>query len=119
MARPLVIAVDFDGTVVEHKFPLIGWPMPDAFPVLRALREAGHTLILWTCREDNEARTHLTDAVNFCKDHGVTFDGINEAPPQYKVAGGRKIYADVYIDDMNVGGFPGWRAIAAALVVGI
>ncbi|HAW51174.1 MAG TPA: hydrolase, partial [Flavobacteriales bacterium] len=42
------IAVDFDGTIVEHAYPEIGKEMLFAFETLKALRDKGHKLILWT-----------------------------------------------------------------------
>lgn len=114
-----MILVDFDGTIAEHKYPRIGDPLPYAFETLQALKAAGCKLILWTCREDdghNINRRFLTDAVQFCKDHGVEFDTVNEtikeedfrSETQLK----RKPYAHYQIDDAIVGGFPGWLAIA-------
>lgn len=103
MKDKLIIAVDFDGTLVEHKFPAIGEQIPDAFETLRKLRKDGHTLILWTCREGKE----LKEAINYCLDEGVFFDGHNETP-FYK---SRKVMANIYIDDRNLGGLPNWNSI--------
>jgi hypothetical protein len=71
MSEQPIISVDFDGTIVEHDFPRIGKPLPEAFEVLRELKEAGFKLILWTCREDHNrliAQRYLTHAVEFCRD---------------------------------------------------
>ena len=46
------IAVDFDGTIVDHVFPEIGAAVPGAFKWLKRFKEAGATLILWTMRSD-------------------------------------------------------------------
>lgn len=112
--RPRILAIDYDGTIVENSFPEPGTPMPGAMETLRRLRQAGYFLILWTCREDCEKRQYLTEAVELCAKHGVKFDGINETPRQYEFrdGGGRKAYADYYIDDKNIDGFPGWDWIA-------
>lgn len=123
MTRPLIIAVDFDGTIVEHKFPRIGEPLPMAFETLKRLKEAGHKLILWTCREDEGyliSRQFLSEAVMFCRANGVEFDAVNESIREYEFRPengvNRKPYADVMIDDRNFGGFPGWDAVAEALL---
>ncbi len=105
--------IDFDGTVVQHKFPEIGEPLPHAFEVLHALKNAGHELILWTCREDSRHRKYLAEAVRFCKERGLYFDAINEPLPHDFREDGlkRKPHAHCHIDDHNFGGFPGWLAI--------
>ncbi|MDF1548395.1 MAG: hypothetical protein P1P88_11275 [Bacteroidales bacterium] len=103
------IAVDFDGTIVEHKYPKIGKVMPFAFETLIELQKQGHQLILWTYRAGKE----LDDAVNFCSENGLEFYAVNKNMPEeeYDETISRKIYADVYIDDRNFGGFPGWSLI--------
>ncbi|WMI64322.1 hydrolase [Aestuariibaculum sp. YM273] len=105
----LIIAVDFDGTIVEDAYPNIGKPMLFAFETLKMLQNKGHRLILWTYRHGSK----LDDAVNFCKDHGVTFYAVNKSYPEeeFNNASSRKIHADLFIDDRNIGGFPGWGEI--------
>lgn len=118
MAQSLLVAVDFDGTIVTHAFPKIGAPLRGAFETLRALQAAGHRLILNTCRE-NRPRPYLAEAVEFCREHGVEFVSVNENRPDddFRDGGGRKVYAHVYIDDRNLGGFPGWAYVAHMLSV--
>jgi len=104
------IAVDFDGTIVEHRFPEIGKPRPMAFEVLKALKKDGHKLILWSNREGKR----LEEAVEFCKANGVEFYAVNSEFPQAGWTGSgvsRKIVADVYIDDKNLGGLLPWDEI--------
>jgi hypothetical protein len=103
------IAVDFDGTIVEHMYPRIGKPMPFAFETLKELQSLGHDLILWTYRAGKE----LEEAIEFCKKNGLEFYAINESYPyeEFDDTVSRKIYADIYIDDRNIGGFPGWTYI--------
>ena len=107
------IAVDFDGTIVEHKFPKIGKTRPFAFETLKALQKQGHDLILWTYR----AAETLDEAVQFCKENGIEFYSINCNYPGEIMDDtvSRKIYADIYIDDRNIGGFPGWSKIWQAI----
>ena len=117
----MLIAVDFDGTVVEHDFPRIGKPMPYARLVLGELVEAGHQIILWTCREDHPTdinRRYLQDAVDWFDERDIPLYGINATPVEADfrefVEGKvtvRKAYADLYIDDRNLGGFPGWWTV--------
>ncbi len=101
-----IIAVDFDGTVVEHRYPEIGPEMLFAFSTLRELKKRGHRLILWTYRHGE----YMDAAVSYCRKNGLEFYAVNENfPGETKMEmGSRKIYADVYIDDRNLGGFPGW-----------
>ncbi|MCF6242669.1 MAG: hypothetical protein L3J74_15150 [Bacteroidales bacterium] len=105
----MIIAVDFDGTIVKHEYPKIGKPNLFAFETLRALQKQGHKLILWTYRAGKE----LDEAVDFCKEHGIEFYAVNKNYPEeeFDETISRKIYADIYIDDRNIGGFPGWSTI--------
>jgi len=107
--KNMIIAVDFDGTIVDHEYPLIGKPKLFAFETLKALQEKGHQLILWTYRSGNE----LKQAVEYCRRNGIEFYAVNKNYPEevYDDSMSRKIMADVYIDDRNVGGFLGWSEI--------
>ena len=104
-----IIAVDFDGTIVEDAYPQIGKPMMFAFETLKMLQEKGHRLILWTYRSG----TKLEQAVHFCEENGVYFYAVNCSFPEEEFNDGmsRKIHADLFIDDRNVGGFLGWGEI--------
>ncbi len=114
MRRSLVIAIDFDGTIVEHTYPKIGKELLFAFQTLKALQAEGHRLILWTIREGRL----LDDAVAYCNKNGVEFYAVNESFPGegFKAGQNRKINVDLFIDDRIVGGFPGWSAIWEELV---
>ena len=106
----MTIAVDFDGTIVEHKYPEIGKEKPFAIDTLIKIKEAGHRLILWTSREGEL----LDAAVKFCHDRGLDFYAVNSLYPEtymFKKEEGRKLVADLYIDDRNLGGLPDWATI--------
>ena len=99
--RKTIIAVDFDGTLCEHKYPDIGPPHTNIITRLKQMKAAGFALILWTCREGKD----LEDAIEWCKGFGLEFDRVNEGPyPDMPdtTACGRKIYADYYLDDRNI-----------------
>ena len=105
----LIIAIDFDGTIVEDAYPNIGQPMLFAFETMKKLQNEGHRLILWTYRNGKK----LQEAVDFCKKNGIEFYAVNQSYPEealdQKIS--RKIHADLFIDDRNIGGFPGWTTI--------
>ena len=103
------IAVDFDGTIVEHKYPQIGKEQLFAFETIKQLIKQKHQVILWTYRAGRE----LDEALEYCRENGVEFFAVNKNYPEEHYDGSisRKIDADVYIDDRNIGGFPGWSAI--------
>jgi hydroxymethylpyrimidine pyrophosphatase-like HAD family hydrolase len=107
------IAVDFDGTIVENKYPDIGKPKLFAFETLLELQKKGHQLILWTYRSGEK----LDEAILFCQEQGLEFYAVNKNYPeeQYDNTISRKIDADIYIDDKNLGGFPGWSETWAML----
>lgn len=112
-ASSLIIAVDFDGTIVEDSYPSIGKPKLFAFETLRKMQEEGHRLILWTYR----AGRKLDDAVKFCEENGIEFYAVNKSYPEERFNDkvSRKIHADLFIDDRNVGGFMGWTEIYQAI----
>lgn len=113
MLSNLTIAVDFDGTIVENRYPKIGKPILFAIETLKKLQEDGHHLILWTYRSGRE----LDEAVEFCKRHGISFYAVNKSYPEeiYDPLLSRKIQADYFIDDRNIGGLMGWGEIYHAL----
>jgi hydroxymethylpyrimidine pyrophosphatase-like HAD family hydrolase len=103
------IAIDFDGTIVEHSFPTIGKEKLFAFDTLRELQKQNHQLILWTSRVGKE----LDEAIDFCRARGVEFYAVNKNYPEevFDETISRKIVADIYIDDRNIGGLPGWGEV--------
>ena len=103
------IAVDFDGTIVEHQYPEIGKERLFAFQTLKELEKRGARLILWTFRTGTE----LDVAVEFCRKNGIEFYAVNKNYPEEVMdeSVSRKIDADIYIDDKNIGGFPGWSEV--------
>ena len=109
MKDTLTIAIDFDGTIVENAYPKIGKPLIFAFETIKKLQENRHRVILWTYRRGKE----LDQAVAFCKKHGITFYAINMSFPEedYDTSYSRKINADIFIDDRNIGGMRSWGEI--------
>lgn len=106
----MTIAVDFDGTIVTHEYPRIGKPIPFAIDTLKRLQSEGHhQLILWTAREG----ALLKEAVDYCASKGLEFYAVNSNYPEEMHDGmtARKLTADVYIDDHNLGGLPDWGII--------
>lgn len=105
-----IIAVDFDGTIVDDAYPTIGKPKPFAFQTLKMLQKDGHRLILWTYRFGKK----LEEAVQFCRENGIEFYAVNKSFPEEEFVerhASRKINADIFIDDRNLQGFPGWGEV--------
>ena len=95
-----VYAIDFDGVLARSLYPKIGNPIQNNIDYVKELKKKGNTIILWTCRTDNE----LKDAVNWLEDHDLIFDYVNENTDENIEKYGndtRKIVADYYIDDKN------------------
>jgi len=108
----MTIAIDFDGTIVEHRYPAIGRELPFATETLRMLIADHHRLILWTVREGKL----LDEAVAWCKERGVEFYAINRDYPEENGTANnnhfsRKLKVDMFIDDRNIGGLPDWGTI--------
>lgn len=105
----LKIAVDFDGTIVEHQYPEIGKEIIFAIDTLKKLQELGCQIILWTYRSGKE----LEEAVEYCRKNDLEFYAVNKNYPEevFDETISRKINADVFIDDKNLGGIPDWGLI--------
>lgn len=107
----MTIAVDFDGTIVRHRYPEIGAEIPFATQTLKMLIKEQHQLILWTVREGEL----LDAAVEWCRQRGVEFYAVNKDFPEEDIDKNqhysRKLKVDMWIDDRNVGGLPDWGTI--------
>lgn len=100
------IAIDFDGTLCEDKFPEIGRPKDKVIALVKRLQAAGVRTILWTCRRNDSHGNHLDKAVWWCQEQGLYFSAVNENLPEVQQKWGgdtRKVLADYYLDDKNVG----------------
>lgn len=109
----MFIAVDFDGTIVKHKYPEIGEEIPFAIQTLRMIQsELRHQIILWTVREGDL----LEEAVEYCRSRGLEFYAINQNHPESSMSvAPRKLMVDMFIDDRNFGGMPDWGFIYNSL----
>ncbi|MCQ2369910.1 MAG: hypothetical protein MJ007_05480 [Paludibacteraceae bacterium] len=111
----MTIAVDFDGTLVTHEYPMIGKPIPFAIETLIKLQKELHcNIILWTYRTGKT----LDEAVEYCRSKGLEFYAVNKNYPEEEDGDkdfSRKINADIYIDDRNLGGLPDWGVIYAVI----
>lgn len=106
----MTIAIDFDGTIVTHRYPQIGEEIPFATEALKLLIKEQHRLILWTVREGDL----LKEAVDWCRERGIEFYAVNRDYPEEATTHtgfSRKIKADIFIDDRNLGGLPDWGTI--------
>jgi Predicted hydrolases of the HAD superfamily len=102
--RAKIIAVDFDGTLVENKWPDIGATNEKVLDYCKSERAKGARIILWT----NRVGEPLTNAIKWCQDHGLLLDAINDNIQESIDFFGfntRKIYADEFIDDRMAKGF--------------
>ena len=102
----MIIAVDFDGVLCKNAFPEIGEPIYPVISLVREMMDMGNEVILWTTRNGAE----LVDAIDWCEDRGLHFIAINDQAPSNKAefknkyeTESRKVYADYYIDDNNLG----------------
>lgn len=103
----MTIAVDFDGTIVEHCYPKIGKEIPFAIDTLKMLQRDRHKLIMWTVREG----LLLDEAVEWCRERGIEFYAVNKDYPEESLEDkgfSRKLKVDLFIDDRNLGGLPDW-----------
>lgn len=97
--KSLFIGIDFDGTMVEHKYPEIGKPLENALEVVTKLQEAGHRLILYTMRSEER----LVQAVEYMEENGINLYAVNDNPTQKHWTKSPKIFCNLYIDDAALG----------------
>lgn len=95
----MFVCVDFDGTIVDHRYPDIGEPAPGALHSLRGWAEKGAKLILFTMRSGAE----LAEAVAYLRGEGVDLFGVNENPTQKRWTESPKAYGHIYVDDAAFG----------------
>jgi hydroxymethylpyrimidine pyrophosphatase-like HAD family hydrolase len=95
----MIIAIDFDGTVVEHKYPEIGELKPKAKEVINKLVDKGHYIIIWTCRY---VKKDLEDMLDFLIANEIKFHNVNMNYPNLDFKPIPKVYANIYIDDRNI-----------------
>ncbi len=100
----MFICVDFDGTIVDHRFPDIGDPVPGAIKWMKRLNKYGAKLILYTMRSDSKMfKTALTDAKGYLLDNGVELYAVNNNPTQDDWTTSPKVHANIYVDDSAFG----------------
>lgn len=112
------LVVDFDGTIAEDKYPDIGSPLPHAKDALSSLKEAGFTIVIFTCRltrndgrSSGEADKQKEKIENWLKEHEIPYDRIDD---------GRngKPHAKFYIDNKNIEyrGGSDWERICSLIL---
>ncbi|HIQ37186.1 MAG TPA: hypothetical protein EYH36_04200 [Desulfocapsa sulfexigens] len=100
----MYICIDFDGTVVDHRYPYVGDPAPLAVDWLQRFVELGAKLILFTMRSDDaEGKEYLRDAVQYFEKNDIALFGINHNPDQDSWTKSPKAYGELYIDDSAFG----------------
>lgn len=104
----MIIAIDFDGTIVGHKYPEIGTPILDAKNIINKLYDEGHVIIIWTCRTAFASKNRME---NYLINNNINYDHVNENYSELDFTPWPKIYADMYVDDRQAGGLPSWVKI--------
>lgn len=94
-----MVAIDFDGTIVAHRYPEIGEPVAYALETMRAMQAKGYKLILYTMRSGE----YLQEAVDYLAAEGIELWAVNENPTQRFWTDSPKVYAHIYIDDAAFG----------------
>ena len=110
----MIIAIDFDGTIHNGVYPDIGDPIEGAIEAIRQIKEDGNFIIIWTCRESKRN----DEMIEWLDKNKIPFDSINENASfmiEKFNSDSRKIFADIYIDDRNIGGLPKWEQITKTL----
>ena len=105
-----IIAIDFDGTIVEQSYPEMGKLKENAKRVINRLFDEGNTIIIWTVRSHSD--NALKSMKNLLDHEGIKYHKINENADSFlRTDYSPKVYADIYIDDRQIGGLPTWNEI--------
>jgi hydroxymethylpyrimidine pyrophosphatase-like HAD family hydrolase len=105
----MILAIDFDGTIVETaEYPAFGELREGAKEYINRLYDDGHEIIIWTCRTERNSKKMM---YAFLVKNGINFHAVNRNSSSIKFDTYPKIYADVYIDDRQIGGLPSWENI--------
>jgi len=91
----MIIAIDFDGTIVEHAYPNIGELKPNVKKTINKWYDAGHKIIIWSCRDTNTKE----EAEDFLNINGIKFHTFNENVDANDFNPHPKVFAHLYIDD--------------------
>lgn len=109
--RPFVVAIDFDGTIVENEYPNIGPLKENAIRCIRLLKEIGCNIIITSCRTNTIIHPNLAERLTqvkimkaFLERNNIPFDEIDNGTQG-------KVDADVYIDDRAVRFENNWEDI--------
>lgn len=107
----MIIAIDFDGTIVDDEYPAIGTMKQGAKEAINQFYDDGCTIIIWTCRTGKA----LQAAKDWLAKEGIKYNQINKSCPlniaKFGGVDTRKIYADLYIDDKMMFKLPSWDEI--------
>jgi hydroxymethylpyrimidine pyrophosphatase-like HAD family hydrolase len=90
-------AVDFDDTLFDRNLK----PLPNAIHTMQRIKENGGEIAIWTCRTGMDLRV----AAKTLDQYNIPYDTINDTLPSfYEIWGnnGRKIWADVYVDNASI-----------------
>jgi hypothetical protein len=107
MIEQPTIAIDFDGTLCEHRYPECGPPRPAVVEAVRALHAMGWRVVVQSCRAQADDGL-LVEMAAWLAEHGVPCDEI------WRGAG--KPFAHAYLDDRGVA-VPAGENIAAKDIV--
>ncbi|MDR1436893.1 MAG: HAD family hydrolase [Candidatus Symbiothrix sp.] len=105
----MIVAIDFEGTLHDGKYPVIGNPQPHAIAAMQKISNNGHRIIITTCRP-----IRMQDAmIKWLEENKIPYDTVNDNFPEIKAKfdNPRKIYADIYIDNKNILGLPPWNLV--------
>ena len=108
--RKLTLAIDFDNTIAKTDYPHIKKIKRNAVKYINKLYDKGCLIIINTCRANGEKDIMC----KFLTNVGLKYHYINENDPvriRHYRTDTRKISADIYIDDKNLGGIPSWKWI--------
>lgn len=96
----MAIGIDFDGTVVEHRYPYIGKTLPLAVETMKHWVDKYKVGYILSTMRDGQT---LKDAVNWFRDNNIPLYAIQKHPTQHEWTGSPKVHCRWMLDDRNIG----------------
>lgn len=114
MSRQPVVAVDFDGTICEFRYPYTGPLKEGVCEALQRIRDLGYQILVYSCRAAApDLSLGITPELKIKALRGmIDYLDWNKVPyDEIDIGDKGKPFADYYIDDKGIRFDDNWREV--------